>query len=53
MRSLDKRTRLVRVRRFVAGAPGFCERSEVVDKASELFVDMLGEKGSAHSRQWG
>jgi enamine deaminase RidA (YjgF/YER057c/UK114 family) len=47
--SLDKITRVVKVTGFVASAPGFCGQPEVVNGASELFVEVFGEKGN-HAR---
>jgi enamine deaminase RidA (YjgF/YER057c/UK114 family) len=34
---------------FVASAPGFNEQPKVIDAASELFVELLGESGR-HAR---
>jgi enamine deaminase RidA (YjgF/YER057c/UK114 family) len=47
--SLDKVSRVVKVTGFVASAPGFRAQPEVVNGASELFVEVFGEKGK-HAR---
>jgi enamine deaminase RidA (YjgF/YER057c/UK114 family) len=47
--SLDKIARVVKVTGFVASAPGFCGQPEVVNGASELFMEVFGEKGN-HAR---
>jgi len=46
---LDKIERIVRVTGFVASAPGFGQQPEVMNGASELLVDVFGEKGK-HAR---
>jgi enamine deaminase RidA (YjgF/YER057c/UK114 family) len=47
--SLDKVARVVKVTGFVASAPGFHGQPEVVNGASELFVEVFGERGR-HAR---
>jgi enamine deaminase RidA (YjgF/YER057c/UK114 family) len=47
--SLDKVTQVVKVTGFVASAPGFHGQPEVVNGASELFVEVFGERGR-HAR---
>jgi enamine deaminase RidA (YjgF/YER057c/UK114 family) len=46
---LDKVSRIVKVTGFVSSAPGFRQQPEVVDGASELFVEVFGERGK-HAR---
>ncbi len=46
---LDRIERVVKVLGFVASAPGFNNQPEVVNGASELLVDILGERGR-HAR---
>lgn len=43
------RTRIVRITGYVASADGFSGQAHVVDGASELMVDVLGESG-VHAR---
>jgi enamine deaminase RidA (YjgF/YER057c/UK114 family) len=47
--SLDRIDRVLSVIAFVASAPGFVQQPAVVDGASRLLVDVLGERGR-HSR---
>ena len=47
--SLDNIVQLVRVEGFVASAEGFTDQAKVINGASELFVELLGEAGS-HAR---
>jgi enamine deaminase RidA (YjgF/YER057c/UK114 family) len=47
--SLDRVTRVVKVTGFVASAPGFLRQPEVVNGASELFIEVFGERGN-HAR---
>jgi enamine deaminase RidA (YjgF/YER057c/UK114 family) len=44
--------RCVRVAGFVNGTPDFAEQSQVINGASDLFVDVLGEAGR-HTRMAG
>src|SRR5690606_37380242 len=46
---LDRVVRLVKVVGFVASAPSFGDQPKVVNGASDLFVDVLGERGK-HAR---
>ena len=46
---LDKVTRILKVVGMVNSAPNFGEQARVVDGASDLFVDLYGERGR-HSR---
>lgn len=46
---LDKVTHCVRLNGFVASAPGFTQQPQVINGASDLIVDALGEAGR-HSR---
>ena len=46
---LDRVVRLVKVVGFVASAPTFGDQPKVVNGASDLFVDVLGERGK-HAR---
>lgn len=46
---LDKVKRIVKVLGFVASAPGFGEQPYVLNGASELLIDIFGEKGK-HAR---
>lgn len=47
--SLDKVGQVVRVNGYVQGAEGFTEIPQVINGASELLVEIFGEKGR-HSR---
>ena len=47
--SLDRVKRLVRVGGFVNAAPGFQQVPQVVNGASDLFVEVFGEAGK-HAR---
>jgi enamine deaminase RidA (YjgF/YER057c/UK114 family) len=47
--SLSKITRIVKVTGFVASAPDFGEQPKVVNGASDLLVEVLGEAGR-HAR---
>ncbi|MDQ7794522.1 MAG: RidA family protein [bacterium] len=46
---LDRVVHVVRVAGFVASAPGFTDQPSVVNGASELLIQVFGEKG-AHVR---
>ena len=46
---LGRVVRVVKVTGFVAGAPGFVEQPKVVNGASELLVELFGERGR-HAR---
>ena len=46
---LDKVTRILKVVGMVNSAPNFAEQARVVDGASDLFVDLYGDRGR-HSR---
>ncbi|ONK13022.1 RidA family protein [Streptomyces sp. MP131-18] len=46
---LDRIERVVKVVGFVASAPGFTGQPQVINGASELFGDVLGERGR-HAR---
>ncbi len=47
--SLDKVDRIVKVNGYVASAPGFGEQPKVVNGASDLLLEVFGEKGK-HAR---
>jgi enamine deaminase RidA (YjgF/YER057c/UK114 family) len=47
--SFDRLAGLLRVDGFIASAPGFVEQPVVLDAASSLLADVLGERG-AHAR---
>lgn len=49
LRDLDRIRRIVRVTGFINGVDGFDEPHKVLDGASELFVEVLGDRGR-HSR---
>lgn len=49
IRDLNKIERIVRVMGFVNSAEGFDEQHEVMNGASEFFIEALGEKGE-HTR---
>lgn len=46
---LDKVERIVRVEGYVHSAPGFQAQPQVLNGASELFVELFGDKGK-HTR---
>lgn len=46
---LDRVTRIVKVTGFVASAPGFTQQPAVINGASDLLVDVLGDVGR-HAR---
>ncbi|MDX1604702.1 MAG: RidA family protein [Candidatus Competibacterales bacterium] len=47
--SLDRVRRVVKLVGFVNGAPGFGEHPEVINGASDLMVEVFGDKGK-HAR---
>lgn len=47
--SLDKVARLLKVTGFVASAPGFIQQPQLMDCASAVFMEALGERG-LHAR---
>lgn len=47
--SLDKVTRVIKLNIFVASAPGFTAQPQVGNGASELMVEVFGDKGR-HAR---
>jgi len=47
--SLDNIAQMVRVEGFVASAEGFTDQAKVINGASELFAEVLGDAGS-HAR---
>jgi enamine deaminase RidA (YjgF/YER057c/UK114 family) len=47
--SLDQVERIVKLNGFVRSAPGFGEQAKVVNAASDLLVEIFGERGR-HSR---
>jgi enamine deaminase RidA (YjgF/YER057c/UK114 family) len=47
--NLDRVERIVKVTGFVASAPGFTQQPQVIDAASELLGQLLGESGR-HAR---
>lgn len=46
---LDRITRLLRLNGFVSSTPDFADHPKVINGASDLFVDILGDKGR-HTR---
>lgn len=42
--------RFVFVRGFINASPGFNKHSQVLDKVSELLIDLFGEQVGSHSR---
>ncbi len=46
---LDRVAQVVKLTGFVASAPGFTQQSQVVNGASELLVEVFGERGR-HAR---
>jgi enamine deaminase RidA (YjgF/YER057c/UK114 family) len=46
---LDRVSRIVRVTGFINSAPGFLDQPKVLNGASDLLVEIFGEKGK-HSR---
>jgi len=46
---LERIGQIIRITGFVASAPGFAEQHLVINGASDLLVDVLGERGR-HSR---
>jgi enamine deaminase RidA (YjgF/YER057c/UK114 family) len=46
---LDRVQRIVKITGFVASAPGFTQQPQVIDAASELLAQLLGESGR-HAR---
>jgi enamine deaminase RidA (YjgF/YER057c/UK114 family) len=46
---LDRIRRIVKVTGFVASAPGFSGQPQVINGASELFIEVFGEDGK-HAR---
>jgi enamine deaminase RidA (YjgF/YER057c/UK114 family) len=47
--SLDRIEQVLKVGGFVASAPGFTDQPKVLDAASDLLVEVLGDKGR-HAR---
>ena len=47
--SLDNIVQMIRVEGFVASAAGFTDQAKVINGASELFAEVLGDAGS-HAR---
>lgn len=47
--ALDRVQRIIRVTGFISSAPGFEEQPKVLNGASDLLVEIFGEKGK-HSR---
>ena len=47
--SLDKVTRVVKLNGFVNSAPGFGDHPKVINGASDLMVELFGDKGK-HAR---
>lgn len=46
---LDRIARVIKLGGFVNGAPGFTDQPKVINGASDLLVDVLGDKG-LHAR---
>ncbi len=49
LRDLDRIAQLLRLNGFVSAAPGFADHPKVLNAASELMVEILGNKG-LHTR---
>jgi enamine deaminase RidA (YjgF/YER057c/UK114 family) len=49
LRDLDRIVQLLRLNGFVSAAPGFTDHPKVLNAASELMVEILGNKG-LHTR---
>jgi enamine deaminase RidA (YjgF/YER057c/UK114 family) len=49
LRDLDRIVQLLRLNGFVSAAPGFSDHPKVLNGASELMVEILGNKG-LHTR---
>jgi len=49
--SLDAVERVLKVTGFVASAPGFVQQPKVIDAASNLLVEVFGERGR-HAREF-
>jgi enamine deaminase RidA (YjgF/YER057c/UK114 family) len=49
LRDLDRIVQLLRLNGFVSAAPGFADHPKVLNAASELMVEILGNKG-LHTR---
>lgn len=49
LRDLDRIVQLLRLNGFVSAAPGFADHPKVLNGASELMVEILGNKG-LHTR---
>jgi enamine deaminase RidA (YjgF/YER057c/UK114 family) len=49
LRDLDRIVQLLRLNGFVSAAPGFADHPKVLNAASELMVEVLGNKG-LHTR---
>lgn len=49
LRDLDRIAQLLRLNGFVSAAPGFADHPKVLNAASELMVEFLGNKG-LHTR---
>jgi enamine deaminase RidA (YjgF/YER057c/UK114 family) len=49
LRDLDRIVQLLRLNGFISAAPGFTEHPKVLNAASELMVEILGNKG-LHTR---
>jgi enamine deaminase RidA (YjgF/YER057c/UK114 family) len=47
--SLDRVERILKVTGFIASAPGFVQQPRVLDAASNLLVELFGERGR-HAR---
>lgn len=47
--SLDRIEQVLRINGYVASAPGFNDQPKVLDAASDLLVEILGERGR-HAR---
>ena len=47
---LDRVSRIVRLSGFVNSVPGFSQQPAVINAASDLFVEVFGERVGRHSR---
>jgi len=47
--NMERVAQVIRLGGYVNAVPGFAEHSQVMNAASEIFIDLLGERG-AHTR---
>ena len=49
---LNRMAKVVKLGGFVNSAPGFTEQPSVINGASDLFVELFGEKEDMHEQRW-